>query len=53
MLDLLDIIGAFLRKAFGSSKLRLNEEFRTRDNTLVGLGAICAIITLCVFLFGC
>ncbi len=53
ILDLLNMFGAFLRKAYSKSKVRLNDEFRTRDNTLLGLGSLCALVILGLFLFSC
>lgn len=53
LLDLLNMLGAFVRRLFGYPRTRMNEEFRTRDNTLLGLGTICGIFVLCIFLFTC
>jgi uncharacterized protein involved in high-affinity Fe2+ transport len=53
LLNLLDMIGAGVRRALGRSDVHLNEEIRTRDNTLVGVGTLAVMGVLCLFLFAC
>jgi hypothetical protein len=53
ILDLLNMLGAFIRKVFVDPKTSMNHEFRTRDNTLLGFGTICGILALCIFFLAC
>lgn len=53
IIDLLDMLGAFARRILTGSKIQVNEEFRTRDNTLLGLGTLAALACLALFLFAC
>lgn len=53
LLNLLEMIGAAVRRALGRSNVHLNEEIRTRDNTLVGIGTLAAMAVLCLFFFAC
>lgn len=51
--NLIDMLGAAVRKAWSRSNVHLNEEIRSRDNTLIGIGTLVAMAALCLFLFAC
>lgn len=53
LLNLIDMLGAAVRKAWSRSNVHLNEEIRTRDNTLIGTGTLVVMAVLCLFLFAC
>lgn len=53
LLNLIDMLGAAVRRAWSRSNVHLNEEIRSRDNTLIGISTLVAMAALCLFLFAC
>ncbi|HMQ77581.1 MAG TPA: hypothetical protein PKE21_16455 [Flavobacteriales bacterium] len=53
LINLLDMIGGLVRKALIRKKIRLNEEFRSRDNTWLGAATLLVLGLFVLFLFSC
>ena len=53
LINLLDMLGALVRKAWRRKRLPLNKEIRSRDNTWLGAATLLILGLLVIFLFGC
>ena len=53
LINLLDMLGALVRKAWSRKSHPLNKEFRSRDNTWLGAATLLILGLLVIFLFGC
>lgn len=53
LIDLLDMLGALVRKAWSPKRVSLNKEFRSRDNAWLGATTLLILGLLVIFLLSC
>lgn len=53
LINLFDMLGGLVRKALSREEIRLNEEFRARDNTWLGAATLIVLGLFVLLLFGC
>lgn len=53
LINLLDMLGGLIRKALSREEIRLNEEFRARDNTWLRAVTLLALVLVVLLLLSC